>query len=117
MEAREFTGDLAAFAVLETVILGCSPDSTESHRRFRAKHELAVTLLADPDRAVMGRYGAWGPKTVEGKETVGVTRSTVLIDPHGVVAHHWPAVRPAGHAAEVRARLVELRGAAGSHDA
>ena len=92
----------------DAVVLGCSPDSPASHRKFIAKHGLAVTLLSDPDRGVLERYGAWGEKTMYGKKTMGVTRSTVLIDPQGRIAHRWPKVKAAGHAAEVRDRLSEL---------
>jgi peroxiredoxin Q/BCP len=107
-EACEFTDGLAAFAGLDAVVLGCSPDSPASHRKFITKHGLAVTLLSDPDRGVLERYGAWGEKTMYGKKTMGVTRSTVLIDPQGRIAHRWPKVKAAGHAAEVRDRLSEL---------
>ena len=89
-------------------MLGCSRDSAESHRKFIAKHKLKVRLLSDPDHAVMEEYGAWGEKQSYGKQTVGVIRSTALIDPQGRVAHHWPTVKAAGHADEVRAKLAEL---------
>jgi thioredoxin-dependent peroxiredoxin len=91
------------------VVLGCSPDSPASHRKFIAKYSLKVRLLSDPDHAVMERYGAWGEKSMYGRVTQGVIRSTVIIDPAGVVAHHWPTVKAAGHAAAVREKLAELR--------
>jgi peroxiredoxin Q/BCP len=69
-----------------------------------------VTLLSDPNHTVMTKYGAYGEKTLYGKETVGVIRSTVLIGPDGKVAHHWTRVRAKGHAEQVRRRLEELRG-------
>lgn len=108
VEACEFTSGLAGFAKLHAAVFGCSRDSAESHRKFIAKHKLKVSLLSDPDHAVMEKYGAWGEKQSYGKKTVGVIRSTVLIDPQGRVAHHWPAVKAAGHADEVRAKLAEL---------
>ena len=95
---------------LDAVVLGCSADSPESHRKFIAKHRLKLTLLSDPDHAVMTAYGAWGEKTSYGRTSVGVVRSTVLIDPEGKVAFHWPNVKAAGHAEKVRAKLAELRG-------
>ena len=107
-EACEFTDGIAAFAGLDAVVLGCSADSPESHRRFIAKHRLAVRLLSDPERVVMQEYGAWGEKRAEGRTAVGVIRSTVLVDPRGVVAFHWPNVKAAGHAENVRAKLAEL---------
>lgn len=110
VQACEFTEGVEAFTGLDAVILGCSPDSTESHRKFIAKQDLAIDLLSDPDHAVMEKYGAWGEKTLYGKKTTGVIRSTVLIDPDGKVAHHWPKVQAKGHAEKVRAKLAELRG-------
>jgi len=109
-EACEFTDALAAFEGLDAVVLGCSPDDPASHKKFIAKHGLALRLLADQDHAVMARYGAWGEKTMYGKKTVGVKRSTVIVDPQGKVAFHWPNVKAAGHAEQVRAKLAELQG-------
>jgi peroxiredoxin Q/BCP len=108
-EACEFTAGLNAFGSLEAVVLGCSRDSPESHRKFMAKHGLKITLLSDPDRKVMERYDAWGKKMMYGKTTEGVIRSTVLIDPEGKVGHHWRAVKAAGHAEKVKEKLQELR--------
>ena len=108
-EACEFTADLPRFGKLDAVILGCSPDSPDRHRAFIKKYKLRHTLLSDPDRKVMQRYGAWGEKKLYGKTTIGVIRSTVLIDDRGRVAHHWRAVKAAGHAEKVRERLRTLR--------
>jgi peroxiredoxin Q/BCP len=108
-EACEFTDGVKAFEKLDAVVLGCSPDSPESHRNFIAKHGLKVRLLSDLDHSVMKTYGAWGEKRMYGRATVGVIRSTVLVDPQGKVAFHWPNVRAAGHAEQVRERLAELR--------
>ena len=111
-EACEFTSTLNDFRALDAVVLGCSPDDAESHRRFIAKHNLEVQLLSDPSRATMQEYGAWGEKVLYGRKSVGVIRSTVLIGPDGAVAHHWKRVRAAGHAGHVAARLRALRGTA-----
>ena len=107
-EACEFTSTLHDFHALDAVVLGCSPDDAESHRRFIAKHNLEVQLLSDPSHAMMQEYGAWGEKVLYGRKSVGVIRSTVLIGPDGTVAHHWKKVRAAGHAGKVAARLREL---------
>jgi peroxiredoxin Q/BCP len=109
-EACEFSEGIEAFRDLDAVVLGCSADSPEKHRAFIAKHGLAVRLLSDRDHKVMEAYGAWGEKSMYGRTTMGVIRSTVLIDPDGRVAHHWPKVKAAGHAAEVREKLAELQG-------
>ncbi|HPC83497.1 MAG TPA: peroxiredoxin [Thermoanaerobaculaceae bacterium] len=110
-EACEFSASIADFAGLDAVVLGCSPDSPASHRKFIAKHGLKVRLLSDPERTVLSAYGAYGEKKMYGKPVVGVIRSTVIIDPAGKVAAVWPSVKAAGHAAAVAARLRELRGA------
>jgi peroxiredoxin Q/BCP len=108
-EACEFTDGIADFEGLNAVVLGCSPDSPEKHRRFIAKHHLRVRLLSDPDHKVMEAYGAWGEKNMYGRVTVGVIRSTVIIDPEGRVAHHWKRVKSKGHAEKVRERLEQLQ--------
>jgi peroxiredoxin Q/BCP len=110
-EACEFTDGIKTFEKLDAVVLGCSPDTPESHRKFIAKHGLRLTLLSDPSRDVMKTYGAWGEKTLYGRTTTGVIRSTVLIGPDGKVAYHWSNVKAAGHAEKVREKLAELRAA------
>jgi thioredoxin-dependent peroxiredoxin len=110
VEACEFTSGLAGFDRLSAAVFGCSRDSPESHRKFIAKHRLKVKLLSDPDHAVMEKYGAWGEKSNYGKKFMGVIRSTVLIDPAGKLAYHWPTVKAAGHAEKVRDKLAELSG-------
>ena len=108
-EACEFTEGIEAFEALDAVVFGCSPDSPEKHRKFIAKHDLGVRLLSDPDHEVMKAYGAWGEKSMYGRVTVGVIRSTAIIDPEGRVAHHWKRVKAKGHAEKVRERLQELQ--------
>ena len=110
VEACEFTHGLAGFEKLDAVVLGCSADSPEQHQKFIAKHKLKIRLLSDPDHKIMEKYGAFGEKNLYGKVTVGIIRSTVLIDPDGKVAHHWAKVKAAGHAEKVRAKLAELSG-------
>jgi thioredoxin-dependent peroxiredoxin len=113
-EACEFTDSIKEFEKVDAVVLGCSPDSPASHQRFIAKHSLKLRLLSDPTHRTMERYRAWGEKTTYGRATEGVVRSTVVIDPAGSVAYHWPTVKAAGHAAAVRDKLVELRAGAGA---
>jgi peroxiredoxin Q/BCP len=110
VEACEFTEGIEAFADLDAVVLGCSPDDAESHRRFIAKHRLKLRLLSDPQHEVMERYEAWGEKTLYGKVSVGVKRSTVIIDPNGIIAHRWKRASAKGHAEKVRQRLEALQG-------
>ena len=107
-EACEFTSHLKQFEKLNARVLGVSPDLPESHLKFIRKHKLKLDLLSDPDHETLARYGAWGEKSMYGRKYEGVLRSTVLIAPAGAVAHHWPKVKPAGHAEEVRKKLAEL---------
>ncbi len=109
IEACEFTEGIESFKDLDAVVLGCSPDLPERHRRFIEKYDLKVRLLSDPEHAVMETYGAWGEKVLYGRKSIGVKRSTVIIDPGGSIAHHWKSVRTKGHAAKVRERLENLR--------
>jgi peroxiredoxin Q/BCP len=90
-------------------VWGISPDGAASHRRFREKFELPITLLSDEDHAVAERYGAWTLKQNYGREYMGIQRSTFLVDPDGRLARTWPRVKADGHAAEVIRTLGELR--------
>jgi peroxiredoxin Q/BCP len=109
-EACEFTTGIRKFHDLEAAVVGVSPDTPERHREFIEKYALKVALLSDPRHETLERYEAWGEKQQYGKVSLGVKRSTVLIDPKGVVAFHWKNVKAAGHAEVVRAKLAELRG-------
>jgi|SRR5664279_5197011 len=108
IEACDFTAGIKGFEKIDAVVLGCSPDSPEAHRKFIAKHKLKISLLSDPDHEVLERYGAWGEKNMYGKKLLGVIRSTVLIDPAQKIAHHYRKVSAKGHAAAVQAKLEEL---------
>ncbi len=92
-----------------TVVLGVSPDNATSHQKFVGKYKLPFTLLSDPDRAVMTKYGAYGEKMMYGKKTVGVIRSTVLIGADGKVKKHWKRVaKAADHPMHVLAAIQAL---------
>jgi peroxiredoxin Q/BCP len=108
-EAIDFTESLPAFRKKGAVIIGISPDSPESHAGFIAKHGLRVELLSDPDHVVCSQYGVWQKKSLYGKEYFGVVRTTVLVDPEGIVRHVWEKVKVAGHAAAVQERLDSCR--------
>ena len=79
----------------DIVVLGVSPDEEASHIKFIEKFELPLTLLCDPNKKVMEKYAAYGKKMMYGKETIGVIRSTVWVDPQGKVAKHWKRVAKA----------------------
>jgi peroxiredoxin Q/BCP len=94
---------------LGVIVLGVSPDSGESHRKFAAKYKLPFTLLSDPDKAVLKKYGAWGKKISFGKAKIGVIRSTVWIGPDGSVKKHWAKIPDAGrHPDAVIAELTSV---------
>jgi len=109
-EACDFTDRIGDFKDMNAIVLGISPDSIESHKKFMDKYNLDVELLSDPDKKVMEKYGAFGMKKMYGKETKGVIRSTFLIDPKGKIVHSWPNVKAKGHAEKVREKLTELAG-------
>jgi peroxiredoxin Q/BCP len=98
IENLEFSAAMPAFEAAGVAVAGISPDTVETHCRFRDKHRLAVPLLADPDRKVIGLYGVWGLKKLYGREYEGLIRTSVLIDTGGRIAAIQPARRIRGHA-------------------
>jgi len=95
---------------LGAVVLGVSPDTVESHKKFREKYNLNFPLLADVDHTVAEAYGAWREKVRFGKKSMGIQRSTFLIDSEGVVRKVWKNVQVDGHDAQVLEALRELIG-------
>ncbi len=83
------------------VVLGVSTDDASSHAKFRAKYDLPFTLLADTDHEVSDAYGVWGEKSYAGKTSMGIERSTFVIDPEGTVARVFRKVKPTEHADQV----------------
>ena len=113
-EAVEFSGLNNEFEELNALVLGLSKDSPDSHRNFIQRRDLRITLLSDGAGKVLEAYGAWRLKKMYGKESWGVVRSTVLIDPEGKAAKIWPKVpKAAGHAAKVLEELKTLLGREG----
>jgi thioredoxin-dependent peroxiredoxin len=88
------------------VVLGVSPDNEASHSKFREKYDLPFTLLADPDHRLTEQYGFWVEKNNYGKKSMGVERSTVVIDAEGNVAKVFRRVKPEEHAQQVLTALV-----------
>ena len=109
-EACGFRDHWQAIQKAGAVVLGVSPDTEESHRKFRDKYKLPFTLLCDPARKVMTKYGAYGEKMMYGKKTMGVIRSTVLVGPDGKVVKHW---RRVAKAADHPTKVLEALTAAG----
>ena len=104
-EACQFNDNLAAFKKAKVPVLGISADSAAKHQKFREKYGLSFPLLTDADHAVGEAYGAWGEKTMYGKKTIGVIRSTFLIGADGTVERAWYHVKADGHAAKVLEEL------------
>lgn len=110
-EACQFRDMFPKFEQSTAVIIGISPDSPESHRKFADKHKLPFTLLADePGKddlpKVCDKYGVWQEKSMYGKKYMGVVRTTYLIGPDGKIARRWDKVKVSGHAEAV---LEEIR--------
>ena len=104
-EACGFRDAWDQFLEKGAVVLGVSPDKTQSHAKFRTKYELPFKLLADPEARVLKAYGAWGEKSMYGKSYEGVLRSTFVIDKDGTIVKVFPNVKPEGHAQEILALL------------
>ena len=100
-EACDFRDALPDYEGMGARVLGISPDTVESHRRFADKHGLPFTLLADPARVAIQAYGVWKEKTLYGKKSWGVERTTVVIDRDGIVRKVFSRVRVAGHVQKV----------------
>ncbi len=100
-EACAFRDASKQLKALGAVVLGVSPDDVASHAKFRDKFSLNFPLLADPDHSLAEAYGAWREKNMYGKKSMGVQRSTYLIDASRKIAKVWKKVRVVGHDAAV----------------
>lgn len=104
-QACAFAGAYAGFKKLDTIVIGISRDSTASHQRFAEKHSLPFILLSDPERKAIEAYGVWQEKKNYGKVSMGVVRSTFIIDENGIIEKVMPKVKPDTNAAEILAYL------------
>jgi peroxiredoxin Q/BCP len=100
-EGRDFMDTMAEFERANTTILGVSRDSLKSHENFRAKQGFEFDLISDPDEVLCKLFDVIRLKKMYGRETLGVERSTFLIDGAGVLRNEWRKVRVKGHVAEV----------------
>jgi len=100
-EACGFRDDYSAFTKKGIIILGVSPDTSKSHKKFKDKFNLPFPLLADIDHKVCELYGVWGRKQMMGKEYDGVFRTTFVIDREGKIVKVFEKVKPSEHAKEV----------------
>ena len=104
-QACAFAGAFEEFKQIDAVVIGISKDSTASHKKFAEKHGLPFLLLSDPELTAIQAYGAWQEKKNYGKVSMGVVRSTFIIDENGVIEKVMPKVKPDTNAAEVLAYL------------
>ena len=107
-EAIDFTRLESAFADEGAAVLGISADTVKAQESFRNKHQLSVPLISDEQHEMLEAYGAWGEKSMYGRNFMGIIRTTVLIDTDGRVAKIWRNVRVDGHADEVLAAVRAL---------
>ena len=105
-EACDFRDNLAGLGEAGTAVLGISPDAPAKLAKFRDKEQLTFPLLSDPDHAVHEAYGVWGEKTLYGRKSVGVIRSTFVVDADGKIAQALYGVKATGHVARLMKDLV-----------
>jgi len=109
IEAHDFTDALADFEAAGYQVVGISPDAPSKLARFRERDHITFPLLADPDRATLEAYGAWGPKVMYGKHLEGVLRSTFVVDVdatgRGTITLAQQNVRASGHVERLRREL------------
>ena len=100
-QACAFAGSYAALQSLDAVVIGVSRDSVASHARFAAKYELPFVLLSDPELEAIRAYDVWQEKKLYGKVSMGVVRTTYVIDENGVIEKAMPKVKPDTNAQEI----------------
>ena len=106
-QACAFAASYEAFKSRDVVVIGVSKDSVASHAKFAAKHELPFVLLADPELEAIKAYDVWQEKKLYGKVSMGVVRTTYVIDETGVIEKVMPKVKPDTNAAEILSYLSE----------
>lgn len=104
-EACNFRDDFPKFKKTDAIILGVSPDSVESHKKFVTKYNLPFTLLSDEDKKVLEKYGVWKEKSMYGRKYMGVERTTFIIDEIGKIKNVFNKVKVDGHNSELMEAL------------
>lgn len=108
-EACAIRDTLPKFKKMKAVIFGVSADKVAKHRKFADKYDLSFTLLADEEKKMVKDYGVWGPKKFMGREYMGISRMSFIIDPEGKIVKIYEKVKPAEHADELLLDLKELQ--------
>lgn len=104
-QACGFAQNYEGFTQRDVVVIGVSKDSVASHLKFAQKYELPFVLLSDPNLEAIQAYGVWQEKKLYGKVSMGVVRTTYIINPQGVIEKVMPKVKPDSNAAEILAYL------------
>jgi thioredoxin-dependent peroxiredoxin len=104
-EACNFRDEFPKFKKIDAVILGVSPDSVDSHKKFSAKYKLPFSLLSDEKKEVCEKYGVWQEKSMYGKKYMGVVRTTFVINEKGIIKKIFPKVKVEDHNTEVMEAL------------
>ncbi len=104
-EACDFRDRAEALAAKDAVVLGVSTDTVASHQKFKAKHDLPFTLLADPDKELVSAYGVYQEKKQYGRSFMGTVRTTFVIDAEGTITNVFEKVKVKDHADAVLASL------------
>lgn len=107
-EACDFREAFPKFQKMDAVVIGVSPDSVASHRKFAEKYELPFILLSDEEKKVLEKYDVWKEKSMYGRKYMGVVRTTVLIDEKGVVRKIYDKVKVKGHVEQVEKDIAEI---------
>ena len=100
-EACDFRDNIKKIEKKNTVVIGVSADSIDSHKKFKDKYELPFTLLSDESKKMLNDYGVWKEKSMYGKKYMGIVRTTFLIDEKGRIEKVWEKVNVNGHAEEI----------------
>jgi thioredoxin-dependent peroxiredoxin len=108
-EACDFSNGIKAFDRLNAQVIGVSPDTPASHKKFIEKFSLKILLLSDVEHGVIEKYDSWKLKKMYGKEYMGVSRSTFIINPEGKIKAIWHEVSANGHAKEIEEKLKEIQ--------
>jgi peroxiredoxin Q/BCP len=108
-EACDFRDAFPRFGKIDAMVIGVSPDSLESHRKFKKKYELPYRLLSDESHKLADTFGVWKEKSLYGRKYMGIERTTVIIDRKGRIARIFLKVKVPGHALEVESVVRELK--------
>jgi peroxiredoxin Q/BCP len=108
-EACDFRDNMERLTALGAVVVGVSPDSVQSHDKFKQKYNLNYALVSDENHEVCERYGVWVEKSMYGRKYMGVERTTFLINDKGILVREWRKVKVAGHVEDVVQALQQLQ--------